>query len=185
MSLKRAAHSSYEDEVSSPSASAEHLPLSSRPKHLSDASEPFSGTSAVRIIFLSTSLFVHTFFLTSQHAIPYTQQNNDAFALMMASSRTLHKQEVEQERFLSVLRSMNLVHDDPASGPQGQKFCAFCRANGRTSVPAIGTCAFCEKPCCGTGCSRVCQDCGNLFCLTCSVTEFVSALPLQLHNRFC
>lgn len=76
MSLKRAAHSSYEDEVSSPSASAEHLPLSSRPKHLSHASEPFSGTSAVRIIFsfhisFCSHLFSH---ITTCHPIHTTEQ---------------------------------------------------------------------------------------------------------------
>ena len=100
----------------------------------------------------------------------------------MASSRTLHKQEVEQERFRSVLRAMNLLQDGPASGSQQQqqRFCAFCRSNGRTSVPAIGVCSFCEKPCCGNGCSRVCNDCGSLFCLTCSVVEFATNSPISV-----
>lgn len=100
---------------------------------------------------------------------------------MMASSRALHKQEVEQERFRSVLRAMNLLQDGPASGSQQQqRFCAFCRSNGRTSVPAIGVCSFCEKPCCGNGCSRVCHDCGSLFCLTCSVVEFATNSPISV-----
>ena len=181
MSLKRTTPSSDEDEASSPSSTGGGVSFPPRPKHHDSVSGISSAASSVRIVFFTLS---STVFLPSSHhqqtLIPHaTQQNTDAFALMMASSRTLHKQEVEQERFRSVLRAMNLLQD-----AQQQGFCAFCRSNGRTSVPAIGVCAFCEKPCCDTGCSRVCCDCGGLFCLTCSVIEFVSNSPfLHTHLR--
>ena len=94
----------------------------------------------------------------------------DAFSVMMASSKAIHRQEMKQECFgaaMRVKRSENVG--------SGQCCCALCQAQGRTTVvPDSSRCFFCEKPCCSSpSCSAICQDCGERFCTSCSTIEFV------------
>ena len=101
----------------------------------------------------------------------WTDQPQDAFALMMASSRQMCKQEQEQRKFRELLSSMALLGQNSQSS--SSSFCYFCAQHGRTSVPAVARCTFCEKPLCSApSCSCACADCGNLFCQACATQEF-------------